>query len=147
MLISAGTAVLLAAALVGTTSATTPATAEAVATQYTVSTTTGLYNGASQRTQSFNSVGCHNNADALLGGNAVVNTRGGTTTLDLDRAGAMFLAQSFPQMRWGVYVRGTGRQGLNSVTITVNCLVRTRLAPLAPIAFHPPVRQPVIFGR
>lgn len=125
----------LTAALTVGAAVSDPSTAEAVATQYTVSRTVGPYNGAlpfdtpgGVPNGEAPSVSCNNPHDALLGGNAVVNlkTSHGTSksgTLNLDRIGAYWDSE-VDRIKWGTFIRPTGKTGWNSVTITATCLVR-----------------------
>jgi hypothetical protein len=110
-------------------------TAEAVATTYTVSRTLGPYNGAA----AFDAPGgvgdgeaptvmCNSERDALLGGAATINrkTSHGTTEKDvvnLDRIGALWDSE-VGRIKWGTWIRSTGRPGWNSVTLTATCLIR-----------------------
>lgn len=141
----------LTAALTIGSAASNPGTAEAVASQYTVTRTWGPYNGALPidatvpcgpgcamtapgAIPDFSeapSVYCNSPRDAMLGGASVINhkTSHGTTTKDvvnLDRFGAFWdpEAGQAGQIGWGTWIRPTGRAGWNSVTITVTCLVR-----------------------
>ena len=123
-------------------------TAEAVATIYTVSRTLGPYNGALpigatvpcgagctttapgaiDADDEAPSVMCNSERDALLGGTATINrkTSHGTTEKDvvnLDRLGA-FWDTEVDRIRWGTWIRPNGRPGWNSVTLTVQCLIR-----------------------
>ena len=127
-------------------------TAEAVATIYTVSRTLGPYNGALplgatvpcgpgcsvtapgaiDMDDEAPSVMCNSERDALLGGAATINrkTSHGTTEKDvvnLDRIGAYWDPEAGPgpgRIRWGTWIRPTGRPGWNSVTLTIQCLIR-----------------------
>lgn len=143
---------LIAAAVIPATIAALMAfagTANATATTYTVSHTWGPYNGALPTgatvpcgprsactapgsVPDFDEaphIACNNAHDAMLGGNAVVDTKtpGHPTakapTVDLDRLG-VFWDSEIDRIEWGTWIRPNGKAGWSSVTITATCLVR-----------------------
>lgn len=144
--------VALAAAFTVGDAVSDPATAEATATQYTVTRTIGPFNGALppgatvpcvpanpncamsapgsiDPDKDAPTVECNSAHDALLGGSAVINTKtpghpaAKSATVDLDRLGALWDSDQ-NRIEWGTFIRPNGRAGWSSVTISAVCLVR-----------------------